>query len=85
MTNDRLSDGEIACLDAIKTILELLIARKLATPAEMAVPFQRQSDGYMQKRMPVASAAMMLLVKFLEDPDRNAARNLLQEPPAGKA
>jgi hypothetical protein len=85
MSTDRLTDGEIACIDAVKTICEVLIARGLITPAEMAVPFQFQANGYLQKGMPAASAAMILLVNFLQDPQRNADRALLQTPPAGKA
>ncbi len=51
----------------------------------MAVPFNRMSVSYMEKRMPAASAAMILLARFLEDPQRNAERALLQSKPEGKA
>jgi hypothetical protein len=85
MSDERLSEGDIACIDAIKTVLEILIARKLMAPEQIADLYRQQANGYMMKRLPVAAAAMMLLVNFLEDEDRNRARALLQAPPEGKA
>lgn len=85
MPKSKLTDGEIACLDAMKAIMEVIIARGLIGPDEMAVPFRRMSDQYMQKGMQTASAAMILLASYLEDTSRNADRRLLQSKPAGKA
>ena len=43
---DRLSDGEIACIDAIKAVIEVMIARGLITPEEMAEPYRRGRKMY---------------------------------------
>jgi hypothetical protein len=85
VSQEHLSDGEIACIDAIKTVLEVMIARGLITPQEMAEPYRRQANGYLQKKMPAAAGAMTLLVQFLENPARNAARALLNVPSKGEA
>ena len=38
-----------------------------------------QRDSYMQKRMPVAAAAIQLLLNFVDDPTRNAHRDALRK------
>ncbi|PWU01237.1 MAG: hypothetical protein C5B53_03120 [Candidatus Melainabacteria bacterium] len=84
-SEDRLSDGEIACIDAIKTILEVIISNRLITPEKLAEAYRFQANAYLLKDMPTASGAMMLLVQFLENQQRNAARELLNTSPEGEA
>ena len=84
-----LRDSEVALMDAIKTVLEIVIAKKISAPSTLAQIFQLQSQSYPKELMPKAVFVMELLRDFVKDPVRQAEREkaerLQQEPPSGSA
>lgn len=81
--SEKLSDTEISLTDALKSVIDILIARKLADGRELDLMFSSQRDAYLQKKMPTAAAVMELLREF--SVDRASKRSLLSNPPAGNA
>jgi hypothetical protein len=83
-----LRDSEVALMDAIKTLCEVFIAKKITTPEALGELFARQSASY-PEAMPKAVFVMDSLRAFALDPARKEARRalerFLQEPPAGSA
>lgn len=84
-----LSDVEIALLDAIKTVMEIIMTTEIAKPIVFARMLGHQRDGYLAKKMPSAAAVMELLRTFAVDPQREAhreaLRTILREQPKGSA
>jgi hypothetical protein len=84
-----LRDSELALMDAIKTVLEIIIARKISAPSTLAQIFQIQSNSYPRELMPKAVFVMESLRDFVSDPVRQAEREkaerLSQDPPLGSA
>jgi hypothetical protein len=80
-----LRDSEVALMDAIKTVVEVFIAKKITTADALAGLFDRQSKTYPQDAMPKAVFVMEALRDFANDPERKKARDLLQSSAAGSA
>jgi hypothetical protein len=84
-----LCDSEVALMDAIKTVLEIIIAKKISAPSTLAQIFQLQSKSYPKEQMPKAVFVMESLRDFVNDPERQAQREraerLSREPPSGSA
>ena len=84
-----LGDAEIALMDAIKSVIEILMTAGIAKPAVFNRLFTHQRDAYLQKEMPTAAAVMEMLRLFAIDPGRAASRDtqrkVLEEPPQGSA
>ena len=83
MEQQKLNDAEIALMDAIKSLIEIMLARHVATGAEFDHIFSFQRDGYLKKQMPTAAAVMEMLREFSST--RSEHRGLLEKPPAGSA
>ena len=88
-TSNDLRDSEIALMDAIKSLMEILLHANIATPRAFDHIFTNQRDGYLAKQMPRAAAVMELLRQFATSPEREehrqTLRQLLAEPPQGSA
>jgi hypothetical protein len=84
-----LCDSEVALMDATKTVLEIIIAKKISAPSTLAQIFQLQSKSYPKEQMPKAVFVMESLRDFVNDPERQAQREraerLSREPPSGSA
>jgi hypothetical protein len=84
-----LRDSEIALMDALKSVIEILIAKDIAKPEAIDKLLAGQQNGYVEKRMPSAVVVMGFLRSFVSDPERAAFRSeirkLLKEPPKGSA
>jgi len=93
MSDDSLSDAEIALMDAIKALMEIMMTAGIAKPAAFDFMLTHQRNGYLSKRMPTAAAVMEMLRTFATDPQRDAQRQelranlqrILEEPPQGTA
>jgi hypothetical protein len=87
--DNTLRDSEVALMDAIKTVLEIIIAKKISAPATLAQIFQLQRNSYPEALMPKAVFVMESLREFVNDPVRQAEREkaerLRQEQPSGSA
>jgi hypothetical protein len=81
-----MSEFEIALMDALKAICEVLVAKEISPPAVLAEMLRRQRSIYEQEpQMPGAIFVMDSLVEFLVDPARAEARRLANDPPYGSA
>ena len=80
-----MSDFEVALMDAISTIFEVLVAKKIVPAETAAEMLGRQRDAYPTEGMPGAVFLMNYLIERLTDPARGEARKLEREPPQGFA
>ncbi len=84
-----LSDTEIALVDSIKSILEIMMMQKIAGPVALEKMFANQHQHYADENMLAAASVMRRLRRFVADPQRKAHREnlriLLQEEPEGQA
>jgi hypothetical protein len=80
-----MSEFEVALLDAINTICEVLVAKQIVPAEVLAEMFRRQRDAYLQEQMHEAAFVMYMILESLTDPARLAARKLGREPPRGQA
>jgi hypothetical protein len=80
-----LSDVEIALIDSIKSIIEMLAAKKIAQPEEFAPIFEFQRNKVLEKQQPTSAAVFEMLRLFCLDPERRQFRDLITKPPAGSA
>lgn len=86
---EQLRDSEIALMDAIKSVIEVMLTANIAKPKVFDKLFAAQAEQYEKKRMAAAWAIMELLRRFVSDPTREAhrqqLRQILQELPKGSA
>jgi hypothetical protein len=87
MSNDQddghLRDSEIALMDAIKTIYEILIAKKITTPEAIDKMLENQSKAYEGGEMDRALFVMGELRRVATDPQRSRLREFLEKPNDG--
>jgi hypothetical protein len=85
---DRLRDSEIAIVDALKLLMEVLVATKTVKADVFERIFAQQRDGYIAKQMPNAAVIMEVLRGFaVKKPEGDApdVRDELSKPPLGSA
>jgi hypothetical protein len=84
-----LSETELALMDALKAIADVVIAANEGAAKALAISFEHQRDGKIQVGQPDAAALFELLRLFVADPERKAyreqVRRLLAERPQGRA
>jgi len=82
-------DAELALVDSIKSVLEVLMSADIVAPDVLGRLFQDQRDHYLAEKMPLAAAVSEMLRTFVLDPSRKAFRDrlhkALREPPQGTA
>ncbi|SRR6266567_7221175 len=86
---DCLRDSEVALMDAIKMILEVIVAKGITMPKALEGLLGGQCQSYPQEEMPRAIFVMESLRRFVSDPTRaehrDQARRIRDELPAGSA
>ncbi len=84
-----LSDVEIALIDALKTVMEIIMHAHPGAEKYLGRAFASQRDKKLQTAQPDAAAVLELLQQFVADPKRQAARarlaKFLLETPKGQA
>ena len=79
-----LRDTDIAIIDALKLLVEAMVASTVISPDYIERIFSRQRDGYIAKAMPDAAVVMKVLRSFAVASKRNipseAIRRALDEP-----
>ncbi|MCC6734498.1 MAG: hypothetical protein IT534_00050, partial [Bauldia sp.] len=83
-SDDRLRDSEIALVDALKLIMEVMVATGTVKATVFEQIFAQQRDAYIAKTMPNAAVIMEVLRGFAAKPPKPAAparRPELDEPP----
>jgi hypothetical protein len=85
----QVQDSEVALMDTIKAILEILMAAQIVSVDTIEMMLITQRAKYVPWRTPDAAVAIDLLLTFLRDPRRRESRerlrSVLQEsarPPA---
>ncbi|MGV8840044.1 MAG: hypothetical protein ACWA6X_07045 [Bauldia sp.] len=88
-TDDRLRDSEIALVDALKLIMEVMVATGTVRATVFEQIFAQQRDAYIAKTMPNAAVIMEVLRGFAAKqpakPTTPAHRPELDKPPQGSA
>jgi hypothetical protein len=86
MTSDdhTMSDFDVALMDALKTVFEVLVSKKIISVEALAEMLRRQRDIYPQE-MPGAVFVMDSIWDCLTNPARAEARKLACDPPQGSA
>jgi hypothetical protein len=83
-----LRDSEIALMDAIKTVFEIMLNAGV-TPAQIDKLLASSQERYSPNVMPRAVVVMDMLRKFVRDVSREDSRaqirRIREEPPAGSA
>ena len=80
-----MSDYEIALMDSIRTIIEVLIAKEIVRPEVLDKMLHKQSEAYSETDMPGALFVMREIRRTLTDPERSQLRSLLGKPTEGTA
>lgn len=84
-----ISEIEVAIVDALKTILEVIVHAHPGAEKYLIRAFAHQRAAKLQTKQPHAAAVFELLRQFVADPTRQTnraeIRKLLQEPPKGRA
>lgn len=82
-------DTEIALLDAIKTLAEVVMFAHPGSEKYLTRAFEYQARAKLQSGQPEAAALFELLRQFVAAADRQsnreAVRKFLEEPPQGRA
>ena len=88
--DEKLRDSEIAIIDALKMIVEIMVAKGIVPAEGFRRLFASQRDGYIRKEMANAAVVMEVLRSFAiakppaESGDENL-RRAMDEPPQGSA
>jgi hypothetical protein len=85
VASNKINDFEIALMDVISTIFEVLVAKQIVPAETAAEMLRRQRDIYPRDEMPGAVFLMNCLIERLTDPGRGEARKLERETPQGSA
>jgi hypothetical protein len=89
--DDKLRDSEIAIIDALKMIVEIMVAKGIVPAEGLRKLFAGQRDGYIRKEMANAAVVMEVLRTFAiarqpePESERENLRRALDEPPQGSA
>ncbi len=88
--DERLRDSEIAIVDALKVITDVLVASGAVRSGVFELMFAQQRDGYIAKAMPNAAVIMEVLRGFAARPRKDertegGLRAELDKPPQGSA
>lgn len=88
-SDDRLRDSEIAIVDVLKVMMEILIVTGTVKADVFERIFAQQRDGYIAKEMPNAAVIMEVLRGFAAKPPGGPASDSLTDqlnkPPQGSA
>lgn len=83
MEQTEISDFDNAIIDALKSIIEVLAAKNLATHQEFSIPFQHQMKASMDKGNGNGAAIFYMLVEFCNN--HGAAHSLHKATPLGNS
>jgi hypothetical protein len=87
---EKLRDSEIAIIDALKMIVEILVAKGIVPAEGFRRLFASQRDGYIRKDMANAAVVMEVLRTFAiakppAEQNDESLRRAMEEPPQGSA
>ena len=74
----QMRDSEVALMDAIKVVLEILIAAEIASPSLLHERLSELRVKYAQRTMENADIVIHRLVQFVNDPRRAELREQIR-------
>jgi len=77
--DERLRDSEIAMVDALKLLMEVLVATGTVKADVFERIFAQQRDGYISKEMPNAAVIMEVLRGFAAKPPAGPDQRPLED------
>jgi hypothetical protein len=80
-----LRDSEVALMNAVMTILEIIVAKGILPPKVLDEALKAQSDKYPIEDMPRAIFIFNELRRVVTDPERERLRRFAEVSPAGSA
>lgn len=80
-----LRDSEVALMDTLKTVFEIIVAKKVTTPDAIGKMLQAQIDQYPKETMPRAVYVLEQLCNSVTDPTRKQFRALAEGRTEGSA
>ncbi len=80
-----LRDSEVALMDTLKTVFEIMVAKKVTTSEAIGKMLQAQIDQYPKEKMPRAVYVLEQLRDCVTDPVRKQGRELLGGQTQGSA
>jgi hypothetical protein len=83
--DDTLRDSEVALMDTLKAVFEIIVAKRILSPKVIDEMLVRQSAQYDPAAMPRAIFVVDELRRCVTDPARAQARQFLDRPPEGQA
>ncbi|MGB9332112.1 MAG: hypothetical protein WCB10_15210 [Steroidobacteraceae bacterium] len=83
MDTSEISDFDIAIIDAIKTVIEVLAQKGVATHEAFAVPFRHQMQTAQGAHNAAGASVFQLLLQFCES--HGPVHALHRAPPGGSA
>jgi hypothetical protein len=81
--DQEISDFDIAILDAVKSLIEVLVSKGVATHEDFARPFRHQMDEAMRRQNGRGAGVFQGLLKFCES--RGPVHALHRAEPSGSA
>jgi hypothetical protein len=86
---EKLSEREVALIDAIRTIADIMLAADIVPVSTFDRLFAHHRDGYLGKGLVQAAGTMEIIRQLTTDPQAEASRQLirktLRESPKGSA
>ena len=79
----KLRDSEVALMDTLKLVFEIVIAKGISGPETLSEALSRQARVYSPAAMPRACWIVEQLQTSMNDPHRKALRELLARPVEG--
>jgi hypothetical protein len=83
MDDQEISDFDIAILDAVKSLIEVLVSKGVATHEEFARPFRHQLEESVRQRNGRGAGVFQILLQFCES--REPVHALHRAKPSGSA
>ncbi len=80
-----MTDFEVALMDSLKVLIEVLVAKQIVKPETLDKMLQRQSEAYPPTTMDGAIFVVGELHRVLNDPQRTQIRDFLDAPSEGNA
>jgi hypothetical protein len=83
--DNTLRDCEVALMDTLKLVFEVIVAKGISKPETLTEALSRQMQVYPPDTMPRARWIVEQIQASISDPRRKELRALLANPPAGSA
>lgn len=76
---DKLSEREVALIDAIRSLADIMLAANIAPVSAFDRLFAHHRDGYLAKGLVQAAGTMEIIRRLATDPKAEASRQLLRQ------